>query len=92
MVESTKPKVPSTLREILVHPGPAEQEFFSSLDGSKFRDKLFDIHTQKPALNNMKSRYVGSLIDAINIKFPVETMNILSRFTVLEPKKAIVVL
>ena len=85
MVEGTK----DVLREIIVHPGPAEEEFFSSLHGNNFKgDKLFDVHTQKPAFDDMKSRYVGSLIDEIDRRFPADTMNILSGFTVLEPKKA----
>lgn len=87
MVESTK----EALREIIVQPGPAEEEFFSSLDGNKFKeDKIFDCHTQKPAFDDMKSRYVGSLIKEIDRRFPSETLDVLSWFTVLEPKRAIV--
>ncbi|KAF7219382.1 zinc finger protein 862-like [Nothobranchius furzeri] len=86
MVESTK----EALKEIIVHPGPAETEFFSSLDGNKFKgDKIFDCHTQKPAFDDMKSRYVGSLITEIERRFPCETLDVLSWFTILEPKKAI---
>lgn len=60
MVKGTK----EALREIIVHPGPAEQEFFSSIDGNKFKeDKIFDLNTKNPAFNNMKSRYFGALID-----------------------------
>uniref|UniRef100_A0A1A8BG53 HAT C-terminal dimerisation domain-containing protein n=1 Tax=Nothobranchius kadleci TaxID=1051664 RepID=A0A1A8BG53_NOTKA len=84
MVESTK----EALKEIIVHPGPAETEFFSSLDGNKFKgDKIFDCHTQKPAFDDMKSRYVGSLITEIERRFPCETLDLLSWFTILEPKK-----
>ena len=87
MVEGTK----EALREIIVHPGPAGEEFFSSLHSNKFKgEKLFAFLTQKPAFDDMKSRYVGSLIDETDRRFPADTMVILSWFTILEPKKAIV--
>ncbi|XP_072542830.1 zinc finger protein 862-like [Salminus brasiliensis] len=87
MVEGTK----ETLRELMVYPGPAEEEFFSSLQGNKFKgDKLFEFNTQKTAFDGMKNRYVGSLIDEIDRRFPTDTMDILSWFTIFEPKKAIV--
>ncbi|KAL6461570.1 hypothetical protein MHYP_G00297140 [Metynnis hypsauchen] len=54
MVEGTK----EALREIMVHPGPAEEEFFSSLQGNKFKgDRLFEFNTQKPAFDDMKNRW-----------------------------------
>lgn len=84
MVEGTK----EAPREIIVHSGPVQEEFFSSLDGNKFkRDKLFDFNIQKTAFDDMKSKYVGSLIDEIDRRFPVDTIDILSWFTVLEPKQ-----
>ncbi len=86
MIQGTK----EALRQLITHPGPAEQEFFSCLEGNKFKgDKLFECHTQKPAFDSMKSRYVGSLIDEIDRRFPADTINLLSWFTILEPKKAI---
>ncbi|MEQ2253814.1 hypothetical protein ILYODFUR_036415 [Ilyodon furcidens] len=42
MVESTK----AALGELIVHPGPSEAEYFSSLQGNKFKgDKVFDSHS-----------------------------------------------
>ncbi len=65
MVKGTR----QTLREIITLRGPAEEEFFSSLEVNKFKgDKLFDIHIQKPAFDEIKGRYVGSLIDEIEKK------------------------
>lgn len=79
MVEETR----EALREIIIHPGLKEQELFSSLDGNKFNwDKLFDFSIQKPAFDNRKCKYFASL------RSP-NTIDILSWFTVLELKKAI---
>lgn len=39
------------LREIIVHTGPAEEEFFSSLQNNAFKgSKVFDCQTQKNSL------------------------------------------
>lgn len=58
MVEETR----EALREIIIHPGLKEQEFFSPLDSNKFNwDKLFEFNTQKPAFDNRKSKYFASL-------------------------------
>lgn len=55
---------------------------------SSVEHKLFDFNTQKIAFEGMKSRYVACLIDKIDRRFPVNTTDIQSWFTVLEPKKA----
>lgn len=52
MVEGTS----EVLREMIVHPGPAEEDFLSSPHGNKFKGgKLFDLNTPKPAFDYMKT-------------------------------------
>ncbi|MBN3273150.1 ZN862 protein, partial [Polyodon spathula] len=86
MTHGTKEAV----KELTVNPGASEEEFFNSLEDNKFKgDKMFDCHTQKPAFDNVKSRYVSSLIDEIERHFPADAMNLLTWFSVLEPRRAL---
>lgn len=83
MIESTKMR----LEELQTSRGAYEEKFYSELQGNIFRNnKLTDpSNSQKLGLDNLKSTYISRVLEEMDRRFPIQTLEMCSKFQCIEP-------
>lgn len=83
MIESTKRR----LEELQRSRGAYEEKFYSELQGNIFRNnKLLDpTNSQKLGIDNLKTTYISRVLDEMDKRFPIPTLEMCAKFQCVEP-------